>query len=697
MSITKDIFVILRPLLIILVFQLVIAVALIGTTEGHDMIILLLEDFQKQYGSILFYAVALFFWSIVSEFGSRFILYLSDISSHHLKPERVKRRAKIADIISRCMLAGPVVITTLALIVTMSDGETTGLVRHFLLALLTLGLIALLLYHLYFGKWKHRISFTHRLPSPSQKQIIRLTGILQETYEEAPIGVTVLPDPQHQEWVESTDPNKRLIKTKFTQTDFEPLFRRFKLLLLIAIVIIALFAVFFSDRVYVSVGALAIMPLSFASWLIVYYAIEYADKVQPFKIKAPYKVLTGLLILVVSCLDNDHPVRVQQSSARPDSMPSLQTHFKYWLKNKEINTSKPFPVVFVAAEGGALRTGFFSAAMLAHIQENYPDVSDRMYAFSSVSGGTLGVNHYAALKTLNTSDSIVVQKTNQFFQHDFLSVATGRLLFGEIINYAWPVRIEHFDRAIGLEKSWEMAFEETNQDSLLSQPFHQIYRPDSQRVYSAMFINTTEVETGKRAIYANVKIDTAIFPTTRDLYAFANKPLAYSTAIGLSARFPIVSPAAAVTGTCKPYHYVDGGYYENRGATTMFEVITHLKSLDEFKNMIPYLIVFSFGESAEKMGDYHAFEELTSIVKAIYNVRSGHTEYATDRVEKFVRKNHGDTGLNVLKIAPKKEVPMNWVFSQRTIAEVEKQCKELVLKNKAFFDRVKSKIDNSNK
>ena len=65
-------------------------------------------------------------------------------------------------------------------------------------------------------------------------------------------------------------------------------------------------------------------------------------------------------------------------------------------------------------------------------------------------------------------------------------------------------------------------------------------------LFGLALFNTTEVETGLQCIWSNVRIDGLPLSRERDLYRRIGKDLAYSTAVNLSARFPLVSPGAAI-------------------------------------------------------------------------------------------------------------------------------------------------------
>ena len=112
----------------------------------------------------------------------------------------------------------------------------------------------------------------------------------------------------------------------------------------------------------------------------------------------------------------------------------------------------------------------------------------------------------------------------------------------------------------------------------------------------------TWVETGKRVIASNVRIvgDTQS-PTHSDAIDFfdtVQKDVPLSTAVHNSARFMYVSPA----GTLKTPdgetwgHLVDGGYFENSGATTVFEILREIeRSVDPalWTRIVPVVLMIT--------------------------------------------------------------------------------------------------------
>ncbi len=676
-SLIDDIFAVLRPLWFILIFQILVAVAIICVPPAQDVMLVILEDsISKIWPPLIWFSLAMIFWSVTSEFGSRFILYLSDVSSHHLNPARVQRRKTIVRIFSILVLFLPITATFVGFVKVYAihraelDFAAVSIIIPFIV-------IIGILWLAYFGPLKKFFSIQSRLSPDANAIINQLSGILQERH----IPVSENPKPLT---FDKTDGDFLVRKPQIQH--FKPLFQQLYILLAIALIIIVIFLLLGTEA-YASVGSLGIIAAGFACWYTVYYAIEMLDQVQPFKIKLPYKLLMATILVTCSIVDNDHPVwhaklKEGESLAR---RPSLSDHFEKWKATVKTNANKTsidtLTVVFVAAEGGALRTGFLTAMMLAKLQQCYPDITKRMYAFSSVSGGTLGANFFNALSE-TSSEANAVTITRSFFEEDYLAPATGKLAFGEITNYFLPRRFKRFDREYALEHSWELGFKKITGKNLLATSFDSVYITN-HKTHRALFIHSTQVENGKRAIYSNVSIDPQTFPNALDVYGESEAHLRYSSVIGLSTRFPLVSPAGALGNPM--FHFVDGGYYENRGATTLREVIQSLKSSSPTV-IIPHVILFAFGDDCPAKGGKKTADEIVSVLDGIYNVRGGHTDHATELLLRSV----GQRNFTVL--TPPRNTPMNWVFSNAVVSSVIHHCDWLIEKNRPRFDSLTQMI-----
>jgi hypothetical protein len=89
-----------------------------------------------------------------------------------------------------------------------------------------------------------------------------------------------------------------------------------------------------------------------------------------------------------------------------------------------------------------------------------------------------------------------------------------------------------------------------------------------------LFLNGTSVETGKRIIASNLRINND-FTDSTDASDALDGVLRVSTAVHMSARFTYVSPAG---GLRSGDHVVDGGYFENSGAATADDIFWTIRT-----------------------------------------------------------------------------------------------------------------------
>jgi hypothetical protein len=661
----RDFLIVMRPLWIIIIFQLLIAVSLNIPPQGQDMMYIVIESINAgSLWSLLWFAIALFYLSIVSEFGIRFILNLSNITTLNLLPNRIRYRKNIQKNISKFVLFAPATFAIIGFIKTYLYKPSSNLLQSFCLVIFSILVVICVLYIIYFGALRSKL-YVLKLNKHAKLLLAKLSGIF-ELYN---FGTAAKPN---------------LKKLAFQ--DYKPLLLRFFYGLVVSAILIVTFS-YLPINYYAKVGGTALIVLSFACWLSIYYLIEFFDKVSPLKIGFPCKLLVVLLLVIFSYINNDHPVRLSiENSYKIAKKLSLNSYFENWVSLAEKDTSKEIAVLFIAAEGGALRTGCFTSMVLAKLKDKYDKDNEvfknNLFCYSSVSGGTLGVNFFNSLQNAGYKENYA-EATKAFYEQDFLSPTTGKLIFGEIINYFLPKNFEVFDRAVALEKSWETAWHSipncANYSNVLAENFdHTLNYSQPQ---PAIFINTTEVETGKKAVLSNIKIDDSVFKETTDLSTLINKSVNYSTAISLSARFPILSPAGMVQIDDETkLHYVDGGYYENTGTETLRDVIVSLKQHPVYgKKIKPYVLLFSFGEKDTTFQKgISFFNEIAEPALGIVNVRSGHSYRSVEELKTVVdSKNFIQIALPVNA----RNVPMNWVLSARALSSIEKECNTIIDKN----------------
>ncbi|MEO7423933.1 MAG: hypothetical protein ABI036_02035 [Fibrobacteria bacterium] len=317
-------------------------------------------------------------------------------------------------------------------------------------------------------------------------------------------------------------------------------------------------------------------------------------------------ILFALTALFASDLESgfgndNHQIRtLPENAAERRSRPDLDLQFKTWAAKVLARDSGdgPIPVYLVTAAGGGSRAAYWAGAVLSRLQDSAPDFGSHLFAISSVSGGTLGALEYLTLLhqsrqapagSLPGLDRGWAKANRQFLGHDFLSPLLGSWFYPNMIQGVLPLPIRYFDRGSMLEQSFEKAWRNmltpgmsrSSQDTSFQKPFMDLWKTDTALPFPSLFINGTWVEEGKRIITSNVAINGKFFADAVDGSAKIRSPFRISTAVMLSARFPYFCPPGTLKNPDGSNwgHIVDGGYFENSGAATGWEILLQVKSL----------------------------------------------------------------------------------------------------------------------
>jgi hypothetical protein len=291
--------------------------------------------------------------------------------------------------------------------------------------------------------------------------------------------------------------------------------------------------------------------------------------------------------------NENHTIRTLPLGSRNPVM-TLESAFGSWLGSRKDleefgDRSRAYPVYIVSTEGGGAYAGFHAAATLARLQDSCPRFAQHVFAISGVSGGSLGGAVFAAsakrlaknepsLSCNNLTTAVGPFQTivERYFDNDFLTPVVAGALFPDFLQIFLPKAIRPFDRARMLETSFEVAWKRASPTTakLFADSFRELW--DASDASPALILNTTETASGIREFIAPFTVDMISFPQTyAHLGAMIDLPL--STAIGLSARFPWVTPGGTFMSDGVEYQLADGGYFENSGAETAHNLIIELK------------------------------------------------------------------------------------------------------------------------
>jgi hypothetical protein len=345
--------------------------------------------------------------------------------------------------------------------------------------------------------------------------------------------------------------------------------------------------VFRVQEVAPHLGSAAIVLLAAAGWIAVASALDY------FGMRFHLPVFSALLAtaVVFSLWNDNHAVRTLPE-AQPAQRHGLRGTLTAWLERHalEIQEKGTAPFFVVDAEGGGIRAAYWTVTVLGEIQNRHPSFASHVFSLSGVSGGSLGAAVFVALLNESRESAApfdVKKKGQDILGEDFLSPAVAAILYPDLVQRFLPIPVSAFDRATTLEESWERAWQKhVKGRNRMKEPFDRLW--EGRREWTpALVLNATWVETGKRIIASNMRVAAGRrredFVDVEDANAFfAPRSLPLSTAAHMSARFTYVSPAGSLDKGGRTYgRVVDGGYFENSGATATLAILQTIDQLAE--------------------------------------------------------------------------------------------------------------------
>jgi hypothetical protein len=338
-------------------------------------------------------------------------------------------------------------------------------------------------------------------------------------------------------------------------------------------------------------GPVALLLLTASLWVPLGSLSVYAGK----RLQLPVTTFVLVVAVVFSATMDNHTVRTigaaganQPPRAEP---PELVEAFTSWMRPLAgpppaapaapgAGPAKP-RIFFVAAEGGGVRAAYWTAKILSGLTDENRTFPDRLFAVSSVSGGSLGAVVFDALLAERQAGHLrqsaqLQDQAKGVLGEDFLSPVLAALLFPDAFVHFIPFSapLTSADRARALEGAWEASWQAHVGSDRLSRGFAALFREGTRLPH--LLLNSTCVETGQRWAVSDLRLahEVGDVNDAGDLFA---DDLPLSTAAHLSARFPYVSPGGRVPGPAPACsHLVDGGYFENSGTATLLDLLEAL-------------------------------------------------------------------------------------------------------------------------
>jgi hypothetical protein len=562
--------------------------------QGKDIMIAFTEGTSRFNGKLIIFFLAIGFWVYVSWYSSRVIAYIKDKNGHNLiKGDFLENYPR---------LVGNACFLVLELAVLQSP-----LLRHPLSSAVAwvIFILALLGFH-FIDKWiRTRINIGTEVMANRFWIVFAVFLALL---------VIVGLSPFSRSWYTllvfllifhlvylfyinlhhvDTEAKKGLL-TK-PRNRFErimeyfciPLFERgyFRWLILTSIVAIAidLVAIFHLEFAR-DLGPFPLLILAFAILL------AFGNVVTAFSVR--YSVNFHLILFGIAfCfgLKETHKVTTRDLKEGENGYahrPSLDTYLRAWLRRLPSDTTRRYDTYFVLANGGASRSGYWTASVLGRLEDSSlgnPDgkFSDHVFCLSGTSGGGVGVATFFALLNdkRKSQERLYQESAALFLEQDYFSYTAARMLGPDYFNYIFHILGK--DRAAALEQEFE-DYSDGGRNLLYKPNFGENFSwfktlaPDGTAALPVLFVNTTRMQDGNPGLVTNLKLDSN-FNQRVDVLGLLDPTTDISMASGaiLGARFPYLSPAGRI-GT---NYFVDGGYFDNSGAGAVQELMRAILNL----------------------------------------------------------------------------------------------------------------------
>ncbi len=471
----------------------------------------------------------------------------------------------------------------------------------------------------------------------------------------------------------------------------------------ILLLIITIFPI--HSTMYIGDGV-TILITCFCIWLPLLYWIRYYS----LKLGIPIYLLLTIIIVFFSFFNSNKDIRFVDDSTIANRK-SLGAYTEEWLKSNKKSDNEKVPMFIVLSEGGGIRASYWSAQFLARTQRDCPEFRKHLFCISGVSGGSFGatvfdglLNYYdlhqsEATVPLTNKRNAMQNKITDIIGKDYLSPTIACLCTREVLQLLIPFPIQSFDCAKVFEKTWEYNWKNNlNDDTTFSEPLLSLLNNAS---IPPLFINTTQVENGYPVILSNISINEGLstadninnFHLPREFYTDlvenSSSDVPVSTASLLSARFPYVSPA----GTLKDKNnsvisLVDGGYFDNTGANTAYQVLFNIKRLYEKKNksiyrtdIKPVIIYLKNGVSLPDSVSSRKtlIDQLVAPIETSLQIRDSNTKNNLEKLRDFVNYYEGELITYTLPKTGDTEtdIPLGWALSKRVQQEIDTRVEEI--------------------
>jgi hypothetical protein len=405
---------------------------------------------------------------------------------------------------------------------------------------------------------------------------------------------------------------------------------------------------------------------------------------------------------------------------------------EWWEKQAPENRE---PLVIVTVSGGAVRAAAWTHAILAELELLFAkeriDFPAHVRIIAGASGGMFGAATYVVSLPEPGQDrsgrEAAIGEEYKSLVKDSLTPLMHQAVFGDLPNLfsPWPHR---YDRGRALEEAWG----KNGLNELRAKTFAALRAGEAAGWRPSLVFSPMIVEDGRRLLFSNLDLRYAVsndapvlrpdkkytvqqwkevqnlsrealeffrmFPGERDR-------LPVSTAVRLSASFPVFSPAA-VLPTVPRRRVVDAGYYDNYGvslASAWLFSLSHKQWIKARASKVLLIQIRAYeSESARTLGRVEdagplvrpeksglfgrAVEDFTTPLIGANNARESAATFRNDeQLEQLAwyLRNEIDADIDfkvqTLELnLPEDDYPLNWYMTQSQTKYIRHYARQLI-------------------
>ena len=414
----------------------------------------------------------------------------------------------------------------------------------------------------------------------------------------------------------------------------------------------------------------------------------------------------GFSLITLWSPQSDHFFRVVSKPVQEP--PTAAAYLKKRLESRR-------RLIVVATPGGGIQAAAWTAEVLTQLNHVAPGFRDSVAVISSVSGGSLGSIIYAAsfAKTIGEDDVIPNARKS----------AIDEVAWGWTVPDLWRAILPWFrpDRAIdrgwALEKKWAAINNLNDTGGVQGTTLGDWSDAARNGTMPALIINSMLVERGQPVVFSNTRFpakpNDGRIANFYDLYSpeqYLHYDIRVNTAARLSASFSYVAPASRpdldgpyTTG----FHFVDGGYYDNFGVTSLLAWLAEAINDASIKSQLTDILIlqirhFNHGTLPNASRQGWGFQ-IVAPAFALYNMR----DYAQDSVARkqmeLFGKYYGDEHVNVWKTSIAytgtgtcADAPLSWKLDREQQACIDSTWEDVVRRQKGRLQCINSYVSGGN-